>query len=234
MENGRTALVLVPGLLCDAQLYWPQVAALSDVANVTVADMTGSASLGEMAEAVLEATPGRFALAGLSMGGYVCFEVWRRAPERVAALALLDTSARPDTSEQTARRLRFVETARRVGLDPVLDELWPIVVAPSRHDDGALRRIFDSMAHHLGPDVFARQQDAIIERPDSRGDLALIAVPTLVVCGRDDAVTPLEVNQEMATGIAGAEIVVVDDCGHLATLERPEVVNAALRAWLVA
>lgn len=226
--------MLVPGLLCDAQLYGPQVAALSDVANITVADVTGSASLGEMAEAVLEATPGRFALAGLSMGGYVCFEVWRRAPERVAALALLDTSARPDTPEQMARRRRFVETARRVGLDPVLDELWPIVVAPSRHDDGALRRSFDSMAHHLGPDVFARQQDAIIERPDSRGDLALIAVPTLVVCGRDDAVTPLEVNQEMATGIAGAEIVVVDDCGHLATLERPEVVNAALRAWLVA
>ncbi len=234
MENSRTALVLVPGLLCDAQLYGPQVAALSDVANITVADVTGSASLGEMAEAVLEATPGRFALAGLSMGGYVCFEVWRRAPERVAALALLDTSARPDTPEQTARRRRFVETARRVGLGPVLDELWPIVVAPSRHHDGALRRSFDSMAHHLGPDVFARQQDAIIERPDSRGDLALIAVPTLVVCGRDDAVTPLEVNQEMATGIAGAEIVVVDDCGHLATLERPEVVNAALRAWLVA
>ena len=189
-------------------------------------------SVGVIADTVHHSASGRFALMGLSMGGYVAFEVLRRAPGRVAALALLDTSARPDTPEQTARRRRLVELAGRDGFGAVLDELWPFVVAPSRRGDDALRAAFDAMARRLGPEVFARQQEAIIGRPDSRGDLARTAVPTLVLCGRDDAITPLEVHEEMAAGIPGAELVVVDDCGHLSTLERPEAVNEALRRWL--
>ena len=229
----RAALVMVPGLLCDAGLYEPQVKALADVADVAVADATEGHTVGEMAEAALAVAPAeRFFLAGLSMGGYVAFEVRRRAPGRVAALALLDTSARPDTPEQTARRRRLVATAERDGLGAVLDELWPLVVAPSRQGDAALRATFDAMANRLGPEVFARQQEAIVGRPDSRGDLARIGVPTLVLCGRDDAITPLEVHEEVADAVPGAELVVVDGCGHLSTLERPDAVTAALRRWL--
>jgi pimeloyl-ACP methyl ester carboxylesterase len=181
---------------------------------------------------VLAGAPARFALAGLSLGGYVAWEVLRQAPERVTRLALLDTSARPDSAEQTARRRGLLALGEASGLPPVLDALWPAVVGPARQDDLALRRRFDAMSLRLGWPVFARQQEAIIGRPDSRADLAGVAVPALVLCGRDDAITPLEVSEEMAAGIPGAELVVLDDCGHLSTWERPDAVTEALSAWL--
>lgn len=225
-------LLLVPGLGCDEDLFAEQVAALSDVADVHVSDVSRGASIADMAATALRAAPGRFALAGLSMGGYVAWEVVRQAPERVTRLALLDTSARPESPAQTARRRELLALAGSAGLDAALDALWPAEVAPSRRGDGALRDRFTAMSRRAGLDVFRRQQEAIMQRADSRPDLARVAVPTLVLCGRDDAITPLDGHEEMAAGIRDAELVVLDDCGHLSSWERPEQVTTALRGWL--
>lgn len=225
-------LLLVPGLVCDGDLYAEQLAGLADLTDVVVADVSREASIGEMAQAALDVAPERFALAGMSLGGYVVWEVLRRAPERVTRLALLDTSARPETPAQTARRRELIALSDSDGFPAVLDALWPAEVAAGRVDDVGLRRRFDAMCQRHGPDVFRRQQEAIVVRADSRPDLAGVQVPTLVLCGRDDAITPLDGHEEMAAGIAGAELVVLDDCGHLSTWERPEQVTAAMRSWL--
>lgn len=237
MAVGKTPLVLVPGLLCDARLWRHQIAHLRDIADTTVADVTRGSSVREMARAVLDAAPSeeRFALAGLSMGGYVALEVMRTAPERVARLALLATSARPDTPEQTAARRELIALARDGRFDEVPHRLLPRLVHPSALDDArALVATVVGMAEAVGPEAFARQEEAIIARPDSREYLPAISCPTLVLCGREDELTPLELHEEMAALIPGSQLRVIDECGHLSTLERPEEVTAALREWLEA
>lgn len=227
-----SALVLVPGLVCDADLFAEQAAALRDEVDLVVPDVSRGASVADLARDVLSAAPPRFALAGLSMGGYVALEVLRQAPARVGALALLDTSARPEAPEQTARRQALLSLGRARGFDAVLDALWPAEVAPAHVGDAALRARFDAMSHRAGWAVFQRQTAAIVARPDGRPLLGDLAVPTLVLCGRDDAITPLGGHEEMAAAIPAATLVVLDDCGHLSTWERPAEVTAALREWL--
>ncbi len=232
--SDRSPLVLVPGLLCTAELWAPQIAALGDMAAITVADHTSHDSMAAIAEALLAAAPSRFALAGLSMGGYIAFEVLRRAPERVERLALLDTWARPDTAELRQRRLDFIELTKQGRFRGVSDDLLPFLIHPDRLGDRPLVETVYRMAADIGPEAFRRQQTAILNRPDSRAELSAIACPTLVLCGRQDLLTPLQMHEEMAAAIPGAELVVVEACGHLATLERPEPVNAALRKWFLA
>ena len=225
-------VVMVPGLVSDADIFAPQADALSGLADVHVPDLTGGTTIAAMAETVLADAPERVALVGHSLGGYVVLEVLRAVAERVEALALLDTSARPEAPQQTVRRRQLLGLLADQGYDAVLESLWPAEVAPSRLGDVALRRRMDAMMLRTGPEVFVRQTDAIIGRPDSRPHLAQVDCPTLVLCGRDDVITPLDGSQELAAGIAGAELVVVDDCGHLSTWERPEQVADALRTWL--
>ncbi|QIN81292.1 alpha/beta fold hydrolase [Rubrobacter tropicus] len=227
------ALVLVPGLLCDERLWRHQAGGLADLAGrVLIPNVTGQDSVAGMAGSILRTAPERFALAGLSMGGYVSLEIVRQAPERVEALALLDTSARPDTREQTAARLALIELARAGRFDEVWRTLLPKIVHPDRAEDPGLRSTVRQMAHAVGPGGFERQERAIIGRPDSRGDLPGISCPVLVLCGRDDALTPPHLHEELADGIPGARFRQVDDCGHLSTLERPEAVTRAMRSWL--
>ena len=185
-----------------------------------------------MAHEVLETAPERFALAGLSMGGYVALEVVRQAPDRVEALALLDTSARPDTPEQTKTRLALIEMAREGRFDEVWRALLPRVVHPDRVEDPDIVSAVEGMARSVGPEAFERQERAIIGRPDSRGDLPGIACPTLVLCGRDDVLTPPALHEELANGIPGAGLRKIERCGHLSTLERPEETTGAMREWL--
>jgi pimeloyl-ACP methyl ester carboxylesterase len=225
-------LVLLPGLLCDAALWAPQLDALAPLAAMTVADLAQDDTIAGMAERALAAAPARFALAGLSMGGYVAQEIMRRAPGRVTRLALLDTSSRPDTEEQHRRRLGLIELAGKGKFKGVTPRLLPSLVHPSRLVDEALTGEVIAMAERIGPEGFLRQQRAIMGRPDSRPDLPRIACPTLVLCGREDALTPLELHEEMAATIPDAELVVVEDCGHLSTMERPAETGSALRLWL--
>ncbi|MEQ8250275.1 MAG: alpha/beta fold hydrolase [Oceanibaculum nanhaiense] len=228
----KIPLVLLPGLLCDEKLWAPQVQALADMADCQVADLTRHESVTEMAASVLADAPARFALAGLSMGGYVAQEIMRQAPERVLKLALLDTSPRADSDEQMVRRRGLIELAQKGRFKGVTPRLLPLLIHPDRQQDEKLTSVIFAMAEHVGMDGFIRQQKAIMGRPDGRADLAKVAVPTLVLCGRQDALTPLELHKEIAAGIAGSRLVVVEESGHLPTLERPAEVNQAMREWL--
>ena len=225
-------VVFVPGLLCDADLWAAQLAIVSADRPVMVANIAGADTVAALARAVLAEAPQRFALAGLSMGGYVALEIMRQAPERVAGLALLDTSARPDSEEQTRRRRALLALARTGRFKGVTPRLLPTLLHPDRLADPILTGRVMAMAGRIGRDAFLRQQTAILGRPDSRPDLMRIDCPTLVACGRQDALTPLPLSEEMAGLIPGAELVVVEDSGHLSPMERPDAVNAALVSWL--
>lgn len=228
----RVPLVLVPGLVCDEDLFAPQVTALEGDHDVVVPDVRPHATIAEMATAVLAKAPERFALGGLSMGGYVVLEVLRQAPQRVERVALMDTSARPESAEQTARRQALLAAVAEHGFEKAMLGLWPTEVAPSRVEDLALRERFLGMCRRAGADVLDRQVQAIVARDDSRPGLAEIDLPTLILCGRQDAVTPLDGHEEMARLVPHAQLVVLEDCGHLSTWEQPERVTAALRTWL--
>ena len=233
-DTPRPTLVLLPGLLCDGALYRPQIEALREEAEILVADLTAHDTMAAMARSVLALAPPTFALAGLSMGGYVAFEIMRQAPERVTRLALLDTAATPDTPEQTEQRLAFMSMAETGDFRGVTARLLPRLIHASRLQDQALAEVIFEMARHVGRTGFIRQQRAIIARPDSRPGLSHITCPTLVVCGRQDALTPLERAREIATDIPDARLVVIEECGHLTTLERPAEVTAVMRSWLFA
>ena len=225
-------LVLVPGLLCSARLYGPQVAALWRFGAVIVADHRRGDAIGDVAARILADAPPRFALAGLSFGGYLAFELMRQAPERIARLALLDTSARPDTPEQTAARYAFIEMAEKGRFAEVVETLTPRYLQASRREDAAFKETLHAMAFDVGAAAFVRQQKAIISRPDSRPSLPQIRCPTLVLTGENDDLTTPELAREIAGGIPGAKLTIVPDCGHLSTIEQPEAVNAALADWL--
>jgi pimeloyl-ACP methyl ester carboxylesterase len=231
----RIPLVLLPGLLCDQALWQKQIDALSDIADCRVADLTTSDTLAGMADHVLANAPPKFALAGLSMGGYLSFEILRRARDRVLRVALLDTSARADTPTQSRNRKMFVSHAKRgkfKGVTPQLIHNW---VSPksSLRDPGIIDAV-QEMTLRVGSDAFCRQQAAIMDRPDSRPELPLIQCHALVLCGREDAATPLEMSREMAADIPSAQLVVLEECGHLATMEKPDETSAAMRRWLTA
>jgi len=226
------AVVLIPGLLGSARLYAPQLPELWRCGPVTVADHTRDDSFGAIVRRMLASAPPRFALVGLSMGGYLSFEVVRQAGERVAKLALLDTSARPDTPEQSAVRRAQVAQAAAGGFAAVVDSQFEGLVHPARRADGALREVNRLMAEDVGAEAFARQQTALIARPDSRPTLGAIRCPTLVLVGAEDQLTPPERAREIADGIRGARLVTVPDCGHLSTLEQPQAVTRALLEWL--
>ena len=227
----KQQLLLLPGLLCDAALWRFQREALVDIAEVTVADLTQSDSIEGMARDALAAAPARFAVAGLSMGGYVALEIMRQAPERVSHLALLDTSGRADTPELTERRKALIELANRGKFKGVTPRLLPQLLHKD-HQFPPLSTIVIDMAQRIGQPAFIRQEIAIMNRQDSRPFLKDIVVPTLVLVGADDQLTPVTVNEELADGIRGAEFQVIARCGHLSTLEKPDVVNRAMFDWL--
>lgn len=220
--------VLVPGLLCTPRVYAEQLPALWRLGPITVAVHNRDDSMSAIARRILSTAPPRFALVGLSMGGYVSFEILRQAPERIAKLVLLDTNARSDTPEQSAQRRAQMETAREGRLTEVIDMLFPRWVHARRWGDESLRRIVRTMAHEVGADGFVRQQTAIIGRPDSRPGLGAIRCPSLVIVGDGDVLVPAEHAEEMASGIPGAQLVTIRDSGHLSTLEQPAAVTKAI------
>jgi len=230
--SGPLPIVLVPGLNCSARLYAEQVPALWGFGPVTIADHRRDDSVAAIAAHILVTAPPRFALVGLSMGGYIALAIMREAPERVARLALLDTSARPDTPEQSERRRGMIALAESGRFAEVTDLLFLVFVHRNRQGDETLRVIVRTMAEETGPQAFIRQQRAIMTRPDCRARLASIRCPTLVLVGDGDELTPPVLSEEIVAGIAGARLVRVPDCGHLSTLERPEAVNRALVEWL--
>jgi pimeloyl-ACP methyl ester carboxylesterase len=225
-------LLLVPGLTCSARLYAPQIPVLWPHGPVMVADHRQDDTIDTVARRILDNAPPRFALAGLSMGGYIAFAMMRLAPERIVRLALLDTSARADTPEQTAARHAQIAMTQAGRFAEIPELSMPRYVHPNRQSDPAVAGAVRRMAEETGPEAFVRQLKAIMSRPDSRPMLPAIRCPTLVLVGDADAATPPDLSREIAAGIANARLVVVRDCAHLSTLEQPEAVNAALVAWL--
>ncbi len=187
---------------------------------------------GRSAKRILDEAPPRFALVGLSFGGYIAFEMMRQAAIRILKLALLDTSARPDTPEQTATRKTWIEMAQTGRYSEIAALSIPRYLHSSRQNDPAITGIVRQMIDETGPRAFVRQLQAIMSRPDSRPQLSSIKCPTLVLVGEGDVATPPELNKEIADGIAGSRYVVVPECGHLSTVECPDAVNAALGQWL--
>jgi pimeloyl-ACP methyl ester carboxylesterase len=224
-------LVLVPGLGCSARLYSPQIEALWRFGPVTVADHTRDETMEAIAKRILANAPPRFALAGLSMGGFISFAILRLAPERVDRVAFLDTNARADVPERAAEREKFIAMAQAGKFAEVNAALTPRYLHPD-HRGEAFRRIVDQMAADVGVEGFIRQQRAIMSRPDSRPMLSGIKCPTLVLVGDADQATPPELSKEIGGGIAGSKLVVVKDCGHLSTIEQPDAVNSAMIDWL--
>jgi pimeloyl-ACP methyl ester carboxylesterase len=228
------AIVLVPGLNCSPRLYAPQIPELWRFGPVMVADHTRDDTMAAIARRILDAAPPRFSYVGLSMGGYIAFEIMRQAPERVVKLALLDTSARADVPEITELRGQRIALAENGRFDEVIETTWEPLVHPSFRTGGTLKAIHVAMCRDVGPQAYARQQKACRARIDSRPSLRAIRCPTLVLVGAQDEPTPPNLSEEIAAGIPGARLVKIPECGHLSTIERPAAVNEALAAWLAA
>jgi pimeloyl-ACP methyl ester carboxylesterase len=230
-------LVLVPGLLCDATVWRPQAAALSDAASVQIAELIECDSLGAMAEAIIQPLPERFALAGHSMGGRVALEILRRVPHRVERLALLDTGYEPlpqgEAGErEAASRQRMVAKARELGMRAMGFAWLQGMLHPRRLSDSAMVAAILDMIERRTPEYYAGQTRAMLSRPDATALLADIACPTLVLCGREDGWSPLERHHRLAARIPGSMLTIIEDCGHMSTLEQPDAVTSALRSWL--
>ena len=228
----KKTLLLLPGLLNTRRLFEHQIEALSDIADCVVPELWHYDALDAMAEAALALAPARFALAGFSMGGYVSFEIMRRAADRVERLALIDTQAAPDLPERTRRRNELIEQTHIGKFHGVQRSLLPELVHISQVDNRAVTQPIFDMAKEVGAEGFLREQKAIMARPDNRPMLVDIDVPTVVIVGRYDHATPLARAEAMAADIATSRLVVIDECGHMSPLEKPDEVSEALRRWL--
>jgi len=219
--------LLLPGMMCDERLWADQVRAIDQ--PVFHADTTRAETIAEMAAQALVHAPARFAIAGLSMGGILAFEIWRQAPARVTHMALLDTNPHAEVPERQALRPQQIETALAGGLrDLAIESLKPLYLAEAHRDDEKLLGTILDMALDLGPAVFRRQSLALRDRVDGVPTLKTINCPTVVLCGGEDMLCPVEYHELMAKEIPGARLRVIEDCGHLSSLEQPEIVTEEL------
>jgi pimeloyl-ACP methyl ester carboxylesterase len=220
---------LLPGLLCDETIWSDQRDALGRFANVIIPDFRFVNSIEAMAAIVLEQAPERFALAGHSMGARVAVEVMRIAPEKVERLALLDTGVHPRGESEPAKRQALVELAHREGMEALAARWLPPMLHP---DHSALMPPLTEMVRRSTPETFANQQKALLDRPDAISVLSAIKCPTLVLCGREDAWSPVSQHAEIARSIPHSTLVIVEDCGHMSPVEQPTAVTRALLDWL--
>lgn len=229
-----TPLVLLPGMMCDARLFGPQISAFSGERPIHLAPLTGADRIDALAAQVLAAAPPRFALAGLSMGGIVAMEMMAQAPERIERLALLDTNPKAELEEVKARRGPQMDAVRAGRLAEVMrDEMKPNYLAqgPRRAE---ILELCMAMALALGAEVFLDQSRALAARPDQQSTLRAVAVPSLILCGEADALCPPDRHKLMQRLIPGSDLQIIKGAGHMPTLEQPELTNEALRRWLEA
>lgn len=227
----RLPLLLLPGLLNDAELWHAQIADLSDIADCIVGDQTRGETMQAVVEDVLAQAPARFALAGFSLGGFVAQAILRTAPERVLRLALIDTSIHADSPERAKQRQTQRASVRLPGkFHGFGDTLMRSYIDASRLDDYALVQRVREMTARLGAEVFLRQ--SALDRVDGHDVLAGYRDPLLIVCGANDRITPLAISEEMHALVPHSNLVVLPDCGHLAPMEKPDEVSAAMRDWL--
>ena len=232
-SDKKPTLILGPGLLCDAEIWAFAVEQLSDIVQVQLADTQQDDNLPAMAKRLLDTAPRQFAYAGFSMGGYLGFELLRQAPQRISRMALLSTTAQPDTVENIQLREMFIELTEQNCFEKAVERNLSLFLTPPFNGDEQRQNVMLAMAKRVGPQAYVRQQTLIINRPDSRSILQKINVPTCIVCGRDDQLTPIAKHQEMAELISNAQLHVLDDARHFITLEQPRAVTNLLRNWLL-
>jgi pimeloyl-ACP methyl ester carboxylesterase len=228
----RPFLAFACAHLTDERLYAAQVAALETDYECAVFAFRDHDSLGGMAEELLAKTPARFTLIGLSLGGYVAFEIVRRQLQRLERLVLMDTRAIADDPARREGRHADIAKVREGGIEALIPELPARWLHPSHAQRADLTELMAEMARSIGARGLFNQQAAMLARPDSRDDLARVRVPTLVMCGRNDPVTPVPDHEVIAAKIPGARLEIIEDCGHLSTIEQPESVNRVLIDWL--
>ncbi len=232
--TGKPVLFLLPGLLCDETVWACQVAALGASAEIRVADFRGFDSITAMAQSVLVGAPRHFAVAGHSMGARAALEIARLAPERVTRLALLDTGAHPRSAGEAEKRQVLVDLAHREGMAALAARWLPPMVHPDRVADETLMAPLRAMVLRMTPDIHERQIKALLDRPDAEAVLPTIRCPVLVGVGRQDAWSPLAQHEAIVAAVPHARLVVFENSGHMAPIEAPEAVTAALRDWLMA
>ncbi|MCF8473643.1 MAG: alpha/beta hydrolase [Emcibacter sp.] len=225
-------LVLIPGLLCNHDLWLDQIGEFEEDFDLFMFDHTTHDNLPDMVTNFLADAPDSFNLAGLSMGGYLAFEVLRQAKDRVEKLILLDSNARADREPQIEMREGLIKRAEKEDIRVIAAELTEYLIHPDHMKDEELCERIKDMASDVGAKAFQMQQQALITRPDSRDLLPTITCPTLIICGEQDALTPPKVHQEMADLIPNAEFHVISHCGHLSTMEKPNEINKLMRAFL--
>lgn len=229
----REPLVFLPGMMCDARLFQPQIAEFSRDTPVMVMPLAGENTIRGLVKNILDTAPPRFALAGLSMGGIVAMEVIRLAPDRVTRLALMDTNPRAELPEVASNREPQKQAVRNGDLRTVMaEEMKPNYLVDGPHKPAILKLCMD-MAEDLGPDVFISQSEALAHRPDQQDTLKAVTVPTLILCGRGDILCPIDRHELMHALIPHSQLVIVDGAGHLSTLEQPQLTNKVLRRWMV-
>lgn len=225
-------LVFLPGMMCDARVFAPQIDSLSHDRAVMVAPVHLGERIEEIASATLDAMPAKAALCGLSMGGIVAMEIYRRAPERVARLCLMDTNPFSETPQKAAEREPQIVGVRTGRLREIMrDEMKPSYLADTPYKAQILDMVMD-MAEALGPEVFVRQSRALQKRRDQQATLRKITCKTLVICGAEDTLCPPQRHELMAELIGGADLQIIENAGHLPSMEQPQATTAALRRWL--
>lgn len=228
----RPTLYLLPGILNDARLWHRQQLALQSAWDIRVPSLHHRPSIPELAREILAQAPASFALAGLSMGGYVALEIMRQDAGRVTHLALLATSARPDCPERRRQREAMIALSRKGKFLGVSPRLMPGIIHPSRVHQSIVTAPIYAMAAEMGREAFIRQETAALHRHDQREILPSISCPTLIIVGDSDRLTPPEYSHEMHRLIPGASLQVLERCGHLPPLERPKTTTALLKNWL--
>jgi pimeloyl-ACP methyl ester carboxylesterase len=224
----KDTLYLLCGLLCDAYTFHAQKEALSRKYDVRVIDFFGLDSMEAMARKVLDEAPARFSVCGFSMGGRVALKIMELAPERVQRLCLLDTGVGPVVDGEQAKRQKLIDLAREKGNAALIETWLPPMLHPDRQKDPRFIGPLGEMICRASPEIFARQQHALLTRPDARPLLPKIRIPTYVVVGRQDAWSTVEQHEAFAREIAGAKLVVIEDSGHFVPVEQPEKLSAVL------
>lgn len=228
----RMNIALVPSQLCTELVWEKQLPILSSFGTPRVFAQRDHDTIGAMAQSVLDAMPPHFALVAHGMGAFVAFEMLRRAPERISRLVLMSALAPADTPKQTVRREGYLRLVEQGKFDGIIEERIPMLVHPARTSDVGITATLRRMAKDTGPEIFQRQQRAIMSRADSRPSLSAISCPTLLVFGREDGITTIDHQHEMRDGIAGARLEILENCGHMMPIEKPDEVNALLSAFL--
>jgi len=226
-----TTIVLVPGLLCDRTVWSHFITRIGERVPVTVADLTSQNSITAMAEDTLDSCPGQLYVAGYSMGGRVAFEMVRLAKDRIKKLALLDTGVHPRKQGEEIRRKKLVDMAYANGMRALAEEWLPPFVHPDRHSDRHLMEMLTAMVERMSPEIHEIQINALLNRPDVRPLLSEINCETLLMAGRQDTWAPVAQHEDICRKLVNSSLVVVENAGHFAPVERPGIVSAELEKW---